>query len=219
MGYTQLKKLYKDWERYKSMSTKLLAMLSLVLIFAFLAGCDGQPPQQKYDINVLGRPYLGGANASVVVVEFSDFQCPFCKTAVATKKQLLNKYGDKIKFVYKQFPLENIHQNSLQAAEASECAFDQGKFWEYHDILFENQNRLGSDNLKAFAGQIGLDTAKFNQCLDSGVKESIVRADQYEGAKIGVQGTPTFFINGVLSPSYAPSEMEKIIDAELAKAQ
>lgn len=147
----------------------------------------------RYDIP--NRPFRGTANAPVTIVEYSDFQCPFCSRAAATMKQLMAENPGKIKLIYMNFPLP-FHQNAQKAAEAAECAADQERFWEMHDKLFENQNALEVSNLKQYAADLGLDTQRFNTCLDSGQKAPVVQAQIGAGAAAGVAGTPTFFING-----------------------
>ena len=109
----------------------------------------------------------GGANAKVTIVEFSDFQCPFCLRVMPTLKRVKQTYGDKVRIVWKDFPLTQIHPQAFKAAEAGNCAREQGKFWEYHDRLFSNQQALQPDYLKKYAADAGLDTTKFNACLDT----------------------------------------------------
>ena len=153
----------------------------------------------------------------VTLVEFSDFECPFCGRAYPVVKQLREEYGSKLEFVYKHFPLSNIHPNAQKAAEASECARDQGKFEEYHNKLFENQQALGVSSLKQYAVEFSLDAAKFNNCLDSGEKASIVKKDQDEGESKGVSGTPTFFINNERLIGAQPySAIKEVIDRQLS---
>jgi len=161
-----------------------------------------------------GAIVTGGAD-KITIVEFSDFECPFCGRAAPTVKQVLATYGDKVELVYKHFPL-NFHPNAQKAAEASECAKDQGKFQEYHDILFQNQRALGIDNLKQYADNLGLNTNTFNNCLDSDEKADLVKADFQEGSSKGVTGTPTFFINGEQLVGAQPFEaFKEIIDRQL----
>jgi len=137
----------------------------------------------------------GGVGAGeLTVVEFSDFQCPFCGRAAPVVRQLREKYGDKINFEYKHFPLRSIHPDAQKAAEAAECARDQGQFEVYHDALFANQNGLGISALKEVAAELGLATVKFNNCLDSNEKTDIVEKDFQDGLAKGVTGTPTFFV-------------------------
>jgi len=181
-----------------------------------------QQQQQAANINLQGLPFQGAANAKVVVVEYSDFQCSFCKKAYPTVKQLLSEYGDKVKFYYKHFPL-GFHQNAQKAGEAFECAVEQNKGWEYHDVLFEKGNGDGSGlnvaDLKKYAADLKLDTAKFNSCLDSGKYASKVQSDMAEGSANGVSGTPTFFINGQAVVGAQPyASIKSVVDAKLAAA-
>ncbi|VVB58538.1 Thioredoxin [Candidatus Anstonella stagnisolia] len=176
------------------------------------------PAPAPVNIDVTGFPFRGGANAKVLIVEYSDFQCPFCERVNPTVSQILSTYGNDVKLVYKNFPLEQLHPNAEKAAEASECARDQGKFWEMHDAMFADQNKLGVADLKATAATLGMDAAKFNACLDGGQKASVVSAEAQEGADNGVQGTPTFYINGVQVVGAQPfSAFKSAIDAALAK--
>ncbi len=137
----------------------------------------------------------GNLQSNKVIVEYSDFQCPACGVAYPEIKKLLEGKAD-IKFIYRHFPLRSAHANAQKAAEASECAAEQDKFWEMHDIMFENQKKLSVDDLKSYAQQIGLDAEKFNSCFDSGKTSGIVEASLQEGLSKGVGATPTFFFNG-----------------------
>ncbi len=138
---------------------------------------------------------FGPANAKVTIVEFSDFQCPFCSRAATTVEQLRTKYGDKVHFVFRQFPL-SFHQNAHTAAEASMAAKAQGKFWEFHDKLFANQAKLDRASLEGFAKEVGLDVAKFKKALDDKTFAPAVDAEQKLGEEVAVDGTPTMFLNG-----------------------
>lgn len=149
-------------------------------------------------MNITGSPSEGSDSAKVIMVEFSDFQCPYCGMFVTnTLPQIKSNYIDtgKVKLVYKYFPLP-FHQNAEKAAEAAACAGDQGKFWEMHDILYQNQGVLAVSNLKTYASNLGMNTTKFNQCLDNGMKAQVVQNDIDYGTLLGVTGTPTFYING-----------------------
>ena len=143
-------------------------------------------------------PVLGDEDAPISIVEFSDFQCPFCARAasgaVADFKNSDYFKNGEVNLVFKQFPLNSIHPQAQKAAEASECAHDQGKFWEYHDLLFLNQQALDIVSLKAYALQLGLDQATFDSCLDSGAKTESVNADTAAAAAAGGRGTPYFVI-------------------------
>lgn len=172
----------------------------------------------RVDIATAGHPTLGPANAPVTIVEFSDFECPFCGNLFPVLKEIEAKYADKIRVVYRQFPLTQIHPHAQKAAEASLCAKDQNRFWEYHDSLFANQRELSEEALKTRAAELKLDTAAFNRCLDSGSQAAAVRKDVAEGYKAGVTGTPALYING--RPYRAEGSFEaiaKAIDEELER--
>ncbi len=175
-----------------------------------------RPPVERKQVAATG-PAKGPDSAPVTIVEFSDFQCPFCSKAIKTVDEVMKAYPDKIKLVFRQFPLE-FHKEAPKASEAALCAGDQGKFWEYHDTLFANQSALQVPQLKGHAKTLGLDQAKFDKCLDDGAKAEQVKADMADGQKVGVNGTPAFFINGILLSGAQPfDEFKSVIDAELAK--
>lgn len=172
-------------------------------------------PAPRVEVAATG-PARGPADAKVTIVEFSDFQCPYCGQAFGTVEQLMQQYAGKVKLVFRQFPLP-IHPNAEKAAEASLCAADQGKFWELHDLLFKNQKKLDVSDVKTYAASAGLDGPKFAQCLDSGEKKKQVDFDLEAGQAAGVSGTPAFFINGVFLNGALPiDEFKKVIDPELA---
>jgi protein-disulfide isomerase len=173
-------------------------------------------PEKRVQVEATG-PSKGPENAPITIVEFSDFQCPFCSRAKNTVYEVVTSYGDKVRLVFRHFPL-SFHQDAPKAAEASACADDQKKFWEFHDKLFSNQQALKVDDLKKAAADLGLDTARFNECLDSGKKAELVKKDMSAGEKVGVSGTPAFFINGIMLSGAVPAEeFKSIIDAELKK--
>ena len=178
-------------------------------------------PVEIIDASADDDPVKGNKVAPVEIIEFSDFQCPFCgKFYSETYNQVIDAYvkTGKASLVFRDFPLSNIHPYAQKAAEASECADEQGKFWEYHNKLFENQEALSVDNLKQYAKDLKLNTAKFNECLDSGAMADEVQKDLDEGSSYGVTGTPAFFINGrLIAGAYPFSEFQKIIEEELAK--
>jgi protein-disulfide isomerase len=163
-------------------------------------------------------PAKGPANAPVTIVEFSDFQCPFCSRLIPSIQEVEKKYGDKVRLVFRQYPLP-MHPNAQKAAEASLCANDQGKFWQLHDAMFANQNALAVDQLKAKAAELGLNADKFNKCLDSGEKAATIQADQKAGQEVGVNGTPALFINGRFINGAVPiDQLTTVIDDELRRS-
>lgn len=158
----------------------------------------------------------GNPDAKITMIEFSDFECPFCARHLPTLNQVLDQYGDDVRLIYRHFPLTSIHPNAQKAAEASECAGEQGKFWEMHDLMFANQTALTVPSLKGYAGQIGLSQSQFDSCLDSGQYANKVQAQAQEGQAAGVTGTPGTFVNGQLvKGAYPLSTFTQIIDAAL----
>jgi protein-disulfide isomerase len=173
-------------------------------------------PTRIDDVKTDGDPQLGPDNAKVTIVEFSDFQCPYCKRfRDTTFDALIEKYGDDIRIIYRDYPLP-FHPQAQIAAEAAECANEQGKYWEMHDIIYANQETLSDDAYSEFSEQLDLDTQKFDECLSSNKYADEIAADQKDGESYGVTGTPTFFINGwILVGAQPTSEFEKLIDQEL----
>jgi len=170
-------------------------------------------------IETAGFPSKGPATAPVTIVEFSDFECPYCGGLFPTLKQVEKNYAEKIRIVYRQFPLANIHPHAEKAAEASLCAYEQQHFWEFHDSMFGNQRELSIADLKQRAVNLKLDPAKFNECLDSGRQVAAIQSDIQEGARVGVTGTPALFINGrMLSGNQPYSEIKELIDDELQRS-
>jgi protein-disulfide isomerase len=175
-----------------------------------------KPP--RTEVASTGHPSSGGKDAPVTLVEFSDFQCPYCRAAEPTVQAVRQKYGDKIHFVYMDFPL-GMHAHAMDAANAAQCANDQGKFWQYHDALFADQSKLAPADLKATAARLGLDTKKFDACFDSQQHIKQIQAEQAEGTADGVSATPTFFVNGREIEGAEPlPTFQSTIDQELAAA-
>ena len=171
------------------------------------------PPRQNVKAGT--SPAKGPANAPVEMIEFADFQCPYCLAAHPTVQRVLEAYGDRIRFVYRNFPLQS-HPNARPAAEAAQCANEQGKFWAYHDKLFGDPGKLSDDELKKTAADLGMDGARFNKCFDEHKYQSVVDADFEAGGEAGVSGTPAFFINGRLLTGAQPFEaFKRVIDEEL----
>jgi predicted DsbA family dithiol-disulfide isomerase/Skp family chaperone for outer membrane proteins len=172
----------------------------------------------RAQVATAGFPSKGPAAALVTIVEFSDFECPYCSGLFPTLKQVEKNYAQQVRIVYRQFPLANIHPHAQKAAEASLCANEQQKFWEFHDSMFGKQSELSVPDLKQRAVDLKLDTQAFNQCLDSGRQAAAIQADIQEGARNGVTGTPALFINGrLLSGNQPYSEIKDIIDDELQR--
>jgi protein-disulfide isomerase len=164
-----------------------------------------------------GYPSRGSASAPVVLVLFSDFQCPYCKSFNETLKEILKQYDQKVRLIFRQFPLTSIHPDAQRAAEASLCAGAQNRFWEMHDLLFENQKELKEQNIKDRAKELKLDTEAFDSCMASNIYGKRVREDVLAGAAAGTDGTPTLFINGrYLNGGRSYSEVATVIDEELA---
>jgi protein-disulfide isomerase len=181
------------------------------------AGEPAAAPVVK-DIQIGSAPVRGPKNAPVTIVAFSDFQCPFCGRVVPTLHQIEKEYAGKVRVAFKHQPLP-FHQNAKIAASASMAANEQGKFWEYHDKLFANQQALDRSSLERYAQEVGLDMNKFRAALDSNKYEAQISADSAEGMRIGANGTPTFFINGRQLVGAQPIDQFKaIIDDELKKA-
>ena len=168
------------------------------------------------EVATAGRPERGGgAKAPVTIIEFSDYQCPFCGRAESTVDEVMKHYGDKVRLVYRDFPLP-MHPQARPASEAASCANAQGKFWEYHATLFANQTALGEDQLKEYAKNVGLDAAKFDQCLKDKPFKAAIDKDVADGERVGVNGTPAFFINGrMLSGALPFDKFKEVIDEEL----
>lgn len=178
--------------------------------------------ENKIEVSADDDPTFGNTiNPSVTIIAFEDFQCPFCEEAFPTVQHIIRKYAADVKFVYRDFPLATVHPQALSAAEAGECAHEQGKFWEMHDVIFANQAQLTDDVvLYDFAQSAGLDMNQFRDCFDDKKYESEVKQDLVAGIEAGVSGTPTFFINGVRVPGAIPLDIfEKIIESEIAKAK
>jgi protein-disulfide isomerase len=173
---------------------------------------------KRYPVPVDDDPAIGPADAPITIIEFSDFQCPYCRTWYdETYQKLLQTYPDKVRFVYRDFPLTSIHPEAQPAAEAAQCANEQDVYWKYYDKLFSNESELGTETYKKYAAELGLDTAQFDKCLAERTYQKEVEADLEYASNLGVNSTPTFFINGIAVVGAQPFEVfQYIIDKELA---
>lgn len=183
------------------------------------AAAAQQPPAPTgpVDIKLTAADHtIGPKNAKVTVVEFSDFQCPYCGRFEPTVQQMLKEYKDKIQFVYRNFPLDSLHPNARPAAIAAECGAEQGKFFEFHDQIIAKQDQLSDAYYQEIAKNLGLNITKFNDCLKSDRPGTKVEADYQSGIAVGVQGTPSTFVNGVAVSGAQPySVVKAAIDAAL----
>lgn len=172
----------------------------------------------RVDVATAGYPTRGPETAPVTIVEFSDFECPYCGGLFPTLKAVEKNYSDKVRLVYRQFPLTNLHPHAQKAAEASLCANDQKHFWDFHDSMFGDQQHLTIDDLKKRALNLKLDASAFNACLDSNAKVAAVKKDVDEGHAVGVSGTPAMFINGrFYSGSLPYADIREVIEDELQR--
>ena len=176
------------------------------------------PPVLRIAVTVDGSPVKGPAKAPVTVVEFSDFHCPFCRRVLPTLAQLEAKYGEKIRLVFRDFPIESLHPGTTKAHEAARCANEQGKFWAYHDKLFDAPPKSSPEIFKELAKEIGLNASGFETCVNTGKYQAAIKEDIAEGNRVGVTGTPAFFINGrLIAGAQSLETFARIIDDELAR--
>jgi protein-disulfide isomerase len=176
------------------------------------------PPTLRLDVKVDGAPFKGEAKAPVTIVKFEDFHCPFCKQVQQTFAQLLSRYGNKLKIVHRDFPIDSLHPQARKAHEGARCANEQGKFWTYHDRIYANAPKASPEDLKAYAKESGLNVAAFEKCLDSGKYKDAVQKDVEQGSQLGVNGTPAFFVNGrFISGAQTLESFVRIIEDELVR--
>lgn len=196
----------------------IIILLVLFVLWLFNQEADNSVPTlnnsklSKVDETLLygqgkNYPSQGEASAKARIVEFGDFECPYCGQSFPVVREILQKYQGKIYFVFRNFPLTEDHPHALRAAEASACANDQGKFWPMHDKLFINQNALEDDNLKIYAKSVGLNSNQFNSCLQTHKYLASINEDIDQGLLLGVKATPTFFINGYKIEGSIPKDI------------
>ena len=225
-----------DTETYKELYTPGAILLgALIISAAILFGGGGLGAGQKTDLNPSPAPVINGGkveftigendhirgnkDAKITLVEFSDFECPFCSRFHPTAKQAMEEYGDDIRWIYKHFPLDSIHPEATPAAEASECVWEQAGdegFWEFADAMFENQSLLGNDLYEEVAEEIGVDLSQFQTCVQERKYQDKVKKDLNDGVQGGVTGTPGSFVNGTPVKGAVPyDQLKAIIEAEL----
>jgi protein-disulfide isomerase len=172
----------------------------------------------RYDVPVDDDPVLGAEDAPITIVEFSDYECPFCRQWHSqVYSQLIETYGDQVRFVYRDFPLESIHPDANSAALAANCAYEQGVFWEYHDMLFSMEQGLGREAYLEYASQLDIDQDAFTDCIESDRYQAEVQGDFEFAAQLGVRSTPTFFINGIaIVGAQSFDVFQQVIERELA---
>ncbi len=208
--------------------TKLLyIVLGVVLGFAvgFPVGRGGASREsdasRTFGLELEGRPLRGPKDAAVTIIEFTDYECPFCQRYFETTyPALLDWYGERVNYTVRHFPVSYQHRRAHKAAQAAECAGDQGSFFAYHEVLFKNNRSLDDRSLVGYAAQVGLDIRKFENCLQSGRKADVVDDDVQAGMARGLVGTPSFLVNGRILVGAQPLEVfQRQIDRELAKAK
>jgi protein-disulfide isomerase len=205
--------LYRQ-QRNQRAEAYVAALRAKTTVQVYLTPPD--PPRARVDPSVgFAR---GPREAPVTIVEFSDFQCPFCKNVVVTLKQVLAQYPERVRWVFRDYPIAGLHPEAQRGHEAARCAGDQGKFWPYHDLLFEQGPDVSPAALRQYAAQAGLDATAFGSCLESGKHRAAVNTDIEAGTQLGVTGTPTFFINGVPLVGNQPlAEFQRVIERELGR--
>jgi protein-disulfide isomerase len=199
----------KEAERFQAYVTELRAKYAVAVQLPF-------PDLPRFPASPDDDPGLGPADAPVTIIQFADYQCPYCGTAQVTVDEVMKAYEGKIRFVFRDFPL-NFHENATPAAVAANCAARQEKFWPIHDAIMKQQRAITDGDLRKLAADNGLDIGRWDECRKDPAMAAEVQADEQDGAKLGVTGTPAFFVNGVFLNGAQPFEkFKQIIDRELA---
>ena len=220
MDLKEAREQIREFLRVKKIETQKILYLKSLRSNSRIETYLKVPPLFRAEVPITGAPSKGPEYARVTIVKFEDYQCPFCKQVQPIFQELLSRYNGKIRLVHKDLPLDSIHPQSRQAAEAARCADEQGKFWSYHDVLYANSSNASQENLKSYAKEVGLDVNAFERCLGSGKFRAVVQRDLMDGAQLGVTGTPTFFINGREISGNQPLEIfGAIIDEELGQTK
>lgn len=181
----------------------------------------GQMPREQQETALLlplssSDHVLGPASATVTVIEYGDFGCPYCRATYPAVKMLLKNFRDHVRFAFRHFPVVALHPRSERAAESAEAAGAQGRFWPMHDLLFENQQRLDDEYLRQYARQIGLDLERYDRDMDAHIYLPFIREQMNNGMEHGARGTPTFFVNGVIEDvSFGMGSLYKAVEANL----
>jgi protein-disulfide isomerase len=218
MDLKEAREQIREFLRVKKIETQKTLYLNSLRSNSKIETYLKAPPPFRAEVPIAGAPSKGPEYAQVTIVKFEDYQCPFCREVQPIFRELLSRYNGKIRLVHKDHPLDSIHPQARQAAEAARCADEQGKFWNYHDILYANYPKVSEENLKNLAKEVGLDVNAFNRCLGSDKFKAAVQQDLIDGAKLGVTGTPTFFINGrEVSGNQSVEIFGAIIDEELGR--
>ncbi len=207
---------YLQQEQQEQLETALADKLRAAAKVQILLKEPEPPPM---NINIGTGASRGDVNSAVTVIEFTDFQCSACGGMYPIVEEVMKSYGNRVHFVIRNFPLTTLHPNAFNAAQAAEAAKAQGKFWEYIDLMFKNQNALDVDSLKKYATQVGLDRKRFDAELESGKYIPVVRRDMNDGDEYGVEATPTFFINGVILTDYSGEGLRAAIEKGFARAK
>ncbi|MFW0838090.1 MAG: DsbA family protein [Candidatus Komeilibacteria bacterium] len=220
--YNLLKPWYKKWWGILLIALSLLLIAFIisfsVAVYQKVQVLKNGPALDKYQEATISipeySPILGDPNSLISIMAFSDFQCPFCKEGMPIIEKVIQDYGGVVSLIYRHFPIAELHPQAYAAAVASTCANEQDKFWQYHDLLFKNQDDLSEDNLFSLARQMNIDMTQFNQCYSSEKYAYQIRKDLADGADSGLQGTPTFFINGqMVSGVLTVDQWHTLLDA------
>jgi protein-disulfide isomerase len=194
-----------------------IGVIAVVILLGYLAYISFAP-KQILEIGNGVNPPLGNPQANITIIEFSDFQCPACAMGEPVIESLLQEYDGKIAVYYRNYPLISIHENAFIASQAAQAANEQGRFWEYHDLLFENQNNLDKESLQGYAEQLGLNMTEFNRAFD-GKFDSQINQDIADADKIGIRGTPSFYINGKVVGGANEEKIKQYIEEALNNNQ
>jgi len=210
----------RDYLRFKKTEAQKALYLGSLRFDSKIETYLEAPPPFRVEVPIERAPSKGPDDAPVTIVKFEDYQCPFCREIQPILRELLSRYGGKIRLVHKDLPLDAIHPQAHQAAEAARCADEQGKFWIYHDALYANAPEASLERLKNYAKEVGLDVKAFDHCLGSGKFKPAVQRDLMDGAQLGVTGTPTLFINGREISGNQPLEtLTAVLDEEIGQTK